>query len=798
MSKISLVVSLLIVLSVHSVLCSQNVVLLDGYVFDQSGSPLVGATVTISPSTKSTAITNSKGYFEFKLPQGKYLIQYHFLGFMVSQDSVRLVNDLTTSVHLQTDTKYLGEVTVRENYENYKNKVEALSVEVVKSDFILENNGTNLIKTLEKLPGVNSMDIGAGYSKPIIRGMGFNRVLVTENGIKQEGQQWGADHGLEIDQFNVQKVELYKGPMSMQFGSDAVGGVIKIISLLPPLENKCFAEGLLISKSVNDLVGLSVMTGMKYNQWFVKCRLTEQHYGDYKIPTDTIVYLTRMLPVYNRRLKNTAGFDRSFFGIMGYYQPTIQTVFAVSNVYQTNGMFPGSHGVPDVNRLQPDGNYRDVDLPNSSVNHFKITNNSQLSFRRWTCQLDVGIQHNHREEHSLFHTHYGTQSAPQVNPDLELQFDLKTYSANFRLQSKNDSVWMHLLGIDTEGQSNSVSGYGFLMPNYVKWAGGLFVIEKYKVSHSVDLTFGVRQDVASMSVSGYYDQFLYTYLTAMNAYSESQVKGYANRSYPINRRFGNATGSLGLVYTPDDYQIFKTNIGRCYRLPSANELSSNGVHHGTYRHEQGTVSLNPELGYQLDMGYVYDNGTLYVAMSPFAGWFSNYIYLNPSGEWSILPHAGQVYKYSQAEVLTAGGECSLDYKFVDDFTFQSAFEYVYLQNLTDGYPLPFSPPMSVLNGLSWHLHKNGKVWRESHVKLECQLVAPQHRIARNEEITPGYDIWGVDVENEFSFGKTKFSISFQINNLFDTKYFNHLSFYRKLNIPEPGRNFQLLIKFPIN
>ena len=146
----------------------------------------------------------------------------------------------------------------------------------------------------------------------MIRGLGFNRIAVSENGIKQEGQQWGADHGLEIDAFNVDEVRILKGPSSLFYGSDAMGGVIEILPLLPQKENRFFGEAALLGKSVNGTVGGSLMLGIEKNAWLVRVRFSEQHYGDYHVPADTIVYLTQLVPVYGHKLKTPLGSSAMF------------------------------------------------------------------------------------------------------------------------------------------------------------------------------------------------------------------------------------------------------------------------------------------------------------------------------------------------------------------------------------------------------------------------------------------------------------------------------------------------------
>jgi iron complex outermembrane recepter protein len=777
---------------------SQNNYLFQGSVIDHNNEPIPGASIALNNSQHVT-ISDSIGHFEFILTQkGLYKLQASFIGYQTYSDTFLIQSNKNINILLQPKVVCLDEIVVRENYENTRNRKEALSIEVIKKEFIIENNAGNLIKTIGKLPGVYSMDIGSGFSKPVIRGMGFNRVAVSENGIKQEGQQWGADHGIELDQFNVEKIEIYKGPMSLQYGSDAIGGLIEIIPVSAPSINKVFGEVTLIGKSNNNLLGVSAMIGLKHNHWYAKMRMTEQHFGDYKVPTDTFVYLTRPLPIYNGKLKNTAGFERDLATTLGYSVARASSYFTVSNVFQKTGFFPGSHGVPDLNRIKEDGNSRNIELPNSNVNHFKIINNSTLKFKKWKGSLDLAFQNNHRQEWAKFHTHYGNQSLPSANPNLELDFNLNTYTGNLKFESSTDQTWKHVIGFNSDYQQNSIAGYNFLLPEFKRFTSGAYVIETYHLSENVKLTGGIRFDIGTFSIEDFYDSILEQYLKNMNLYSPEEIAFYSQRSYGINKQFNNLSWSAGMVFNPDKRQTYKANIGHSFRLPGSNELAANGIHHGTFRHEQGDTSLVSEKGYQLDVAYTFESERLYFSINPFVSWFSNYIYLNPTGEWSVLPHAGQIYKYQQAQALVSGGECTINYEFHKNFTYESSLEYVYLQNLTDGYPLPFSPPLSALNSIIWHWHSENKAFEEFHCTFEHQFVAKQERIARNEEVSESYNLFGISLNNNLKFGKTKLKLSFQIQNLLNTKFFNHLSFYRKLNIPEAGRNIQLIIRIPIN
>lgn len=560
----------------------------------------------------------------------------------------------------------LPDVVVTESYQQRQAKKSALAVDVVDQDFLRKHFTGNFMQAMENIPGVQTMDIGSGFSKPMIRGMGFNRIAVLENGIKQEGQQWGADHGLELDAFNIGTVNVLKGPSSLLYGSDAMGGVIDITSPPVPSVDMLFGDVTLLGKSVNGTLGGSFMLGIKKSFWYAQVRYSEQHFGDYRIPTDTIVYLTQKMPVYGRKLKNTAGIERNIGFFAQYQRQRYKANYSVSNVYQKTGFFPGAHGIPDVSRVEDDGDSRNMELPSSKVNHLKVTTLQQYAWEKLVLSGDFGFQNNHREEWSVFHTHYGSQPVPEKDPDKELAFNLNTLSASVKVRFIGSSSWEHALGWDGQHQRNDISGYSFLLPEYYRSTTGLLWLTTYKPNNVISVSGGMRYDYGYIHISSHEDAYLADYLRKQG-YDEEQVEHYKWNSHAVKKKFGDYSFSLGLVWTPSERHMVKANVGRSFRLPGANELAANGVHHGTFRHEQGDTNLKSEQGWQMDASYNLRYNGFSISVSPFVSWFSNYIFLRPTGEWSVLPHAGQIYRYTGAEALFAGTEATIDIHFLRSF-----------------------------------------------------------------------------------------------------------------------------------
>ena len=683
----------------------------------------------------------------------------------------------------------LPDVVVTESYQQRQAKKSALAVDVVDQDFLRKHFTGNFMQAMENIPGVQAMDIGSGFSKPMIRGMGFNRIAVLENGIKQEGQQWGADHGLELDAFNIGTVNVLKGPSSLLYGSDAMGGVIDITSPPVPSVDMLFGDVTLLGKSVNGTLGGSFMLGIKKSFWYAQVRYSEQHFGDYRIPTDTIVYLTQKMPVYGRKLKNTAGIERNIGFFAQYQRQRYKANYSVSNVYQKTGFFPGAHGIPDVSRVEDDGDSRNMELPYSKVNHLKVTTLQQYAWEKLVLSGDFGFQNNHREEWSVFHTHYGSQPVPEKDPDKELAFNLNTLSASVKVRFIGSSSWEHALGWDGQHQRNDISGYSFLLPEYYRSTTGLLWLTTYKPNNVISVSGGMRYDYGYIHISSHEDAYLADYLRKQG-YDEEQVEHYKWNSHAVKKKFGDYSFSLGLVWTPSERHMVKANVGRSFRLPGANELAANGVHHGTFRHEQGDTNLKSEQGWQMDASYNLRYNGFSISVSPFVSWFSNYIFLRPTGEWSVLPHAGQIYRYTGAEVLFAGTEATIDIHFLRSFNYRISGEYVYTYNCDEHIPLSFSPPFSMRNTLTWQR-------KQVMLYAEWQSIARQNRVDRNEDRTPGANLFHLGGSLNIPIrGNQAIEITLTARNIFNTRYYNHLSFYRKVEIPEPGRNFQLLIKIP--
>ncbi len=708
----------------------------------------------------------------------RYCILFFYL--FVHFDLVAQIDSLTP----EQDTIFMKEIEIKGENGYPNSLIKTLSYLEVDKKFILQNQGNTFINTLEKLPGISSINTGVGISKPVIRGMSFNRVIVNEYGVKQEGQQWGIDHGLEIDQYNVEEVEIVKGPVSLLYGSEGIGGVINILKPKIKTGNYFNSDVFLNYRSNNDTYGSSLLLEGAKKSLFGRVRITVQQYGDYKVPANEFTYNSYKLPILDNRLKNTAGKELNFSFFSGVRKKWGTTSVYISRYGQKAGFFSGAFGIPRAYQLTNDGDKRNINLPYQNIQHYKVISNTTIFIKKSTLDIDAGYQKNTREEHSPPDYHdYG----PKPEGSLALKLILNTSSIHFRVKTILMKNWQISYGLSGQIQQNKRGGYEFLIPEYKAKQIGMFFLNEIKINPRLYGLIGMRGDWAKQTIQ---KTLLPIYDTSLN------ITGYTQRSPLINRNYFNFSGAMGLAFQITEKHELKYNIGTAYRVPGAPELTSNGVHHGTFRHEMGDSTLNTERGYMQDIGFNSKTKKIKLSLSPFSYYFTNYIYLSPSAKFSPLADAGQIYQYTEAPVWMNGVEYYISFPLTKRFNILNSLEYVWNKNLKSNLPLPFTPPFSILGELGYKHVLSGRL-KENQIAATGQYFSAQNRVDRNEIITPGYFLININYSATLKLGKQKLTLYIIARNITNQKYINNMSRYRTLNLPEQGFNFSVMIRLII-
>lgn len=745
----------------------------------ENNAPITGAEVLII-ETGNRSYPGEAGDFHFHLPKGLYHFQIQRMGYEGKVQALQLMGDTSLTITLKPKPLEIREVQIRSSVIESDARLSAMNTIVLDREYLERNYHSTFSQGLERLPGINSITTGVGIAKPVIRGLSGNRITVNDHGIRQEGQQWGSDHGLEIDPYNVDRVEIIRGAASLVYGSDALGGVINILEPLVEPKGSYQAGVLGVFRGNNDHIGTSISASGRPSDYFFNVRATWQEYGDFRVPADEFLYNGFVLPIEGRRLKNTAGRERHFSASVGKLVPRGSVRLTVSNYSQTTGLFPGAVGIPREYTLQHDGDYRNADIPRQALNHFKAVANTKLRLGRGRLETDIGFQINDRREESFPHVH---GQGPSIAGNLAHGLLLHTMTLNSRYHLRFNERWKGIAGVSGQYQENQRSGFEFLLGDFYAAQGGVFAMVEHQASPVMTYSFGLRQDFAMVEIQPH---FVPVYA------SPTEIIGSVQRGPEVERSFGQPSAAAGLSWNPSQMWNVKVNVGRSFRFPTPPELGMNGVHHGTFRHEVGDPDLKPETGWQLDAGLYYQMPRLRLALTPYLNYFDNYLFLRPTAQFSPLPEAGQLYQFSEARAFHTGSEVQATWQISPKLELESSLEYIYNLNLDNQLPLPFTPPFLSRTELTWHLQREGE--RLVFIFAEAVLSSAQERTDRNERSTPGYEVYNAGIQVSRPFGKYALHLQFAVRNIGDTFYMQHLSRYRILNLPEPGRNVMLTLR----
>lgn len=687
----------------------------------------------------------------------------------------------------------LNEVVVSADAASARQKLQPLTIMATGKQYITEHRSNSLMTSLEKLPGVSAFQVGQGFAKPVIRGLGFNRLVVAENGIKQQGQQWGADHGLEIDQYDIDNVEIVKGPASLQYGSEAIAGVVRITSHRWRSEDGLSGSVMLNGGSNNLLFGTSNDIYYQKNNRYFSLRATYQNFESYRVPAISFDYQKYKFSLYRGILKNTAGREADVSLHTGFRTKRYEMGLSVSNIHSKAGFFAGAYGLPGTVDMSDDGQPRAINMPYHEVNHFKaVVNQTYKLNAQHKFTADLGYQYNLRQEFSKPHTH---ATNPNINRDsliatmgdIELEMRLQTASGNAAWEYRAGSNLLQA-GVNAEYQHNRVGGYFFLLPEFEQFTGGVFATDRYMISEKLAATVGARYDVG------------YTHVHPF----DGKIQGNDPIS-ELKKNNGNASFMGGVAYNPAPEWDLKLNAGKSFRIPTVNEYAIHGITHVMFRMEVGDSTLTPETSYQID-GHTafkkeWDDGFIRrvsVAASVFANYFPNFIFLKPSSELLESIEAGQKYNYVQSRVFRTGGELEARIDVGNHFRWDISAEYVRATDMDDDFPIALTPPMSITN--EWSVLWQKIAWfRHNRFAVAYRYTARQDRVARNEYVTPEFHLIDLSLTVGVPMGRIREAqVVFQVQNLFNIKYYKHLSFYRRMNMPEIGRNMLLSLLIPIN
>ena len=756
---------------------------LKGTIKDSKGNPLEGAIVEL-PDLKRGAVADSNGHYSIPdVPKGKFIVVASMISYAKSTTIITINDETVFNFVLSESAIESHEVVITGQSKATEIKRSPVPVEVINNQYLRTNSSTNIIDAIAKVPGVAEVTTGPNVSKPVIRGLGFNRVLSLYNGMRQEGAQWGDEHGIEIDEYNIDRVELIKGPSSLIYGSDALAGVINFISTPHAPAGKTIGEITADYQTNNGLAGISGMATGATKDFFWTARVSHKQARDYQNSIDGKVYGTNFSET---DVNASLGIDKKW-GHSHFDISLFDDLQAIPDGSRDSASRKFTKQITEADTFRPivtdkELNTYAIPVLHQHVQHYRALSSNSFNIGEGHLSVDVGFERNVRRE--LSHPEYADI------PGLYLQLNSVTYDVKYHFHSIK---WLDLTaGINGMYQANDVTkGSDFIIPSYHQFDFGPFVVFE-KTLDKLSIAGGLRFDSRT-----FHNDALLTKpdpVTGFDkAFTGADTSGASQPFYTYDHTFTGLTYSLGITYLFSKQVSIKANVARGFRAPNVVEISANGVHPGTAIYQLGNAAFTPEFSLQEDMGMEFSSRHLSVKASVFNNDISNYIFnqkvANAQGLDSTIG-ANTVYQFRQSNARLYGGELDIDIHPhpLDWLHFENSVSLVYGQNkgrngitVNDSQKyLPFIPPLHFISELRADLKQPRKELKNAFFKIQVLIYAKQDRVylADNTETpTPGYVLFnaglGSDIVNHK--GKTLFTVGLFGNNLFDLAYEDHLS-----------------------
>lgn len=761
----------------------------------KTGELLPGASIYVHDVKKGAIADGTGNYRVQNLADGRYLVEVSYLGFKSIIETIELRGEVQKDFALEPTVVENESVTITGVSAATKVKKTPVPVSILKKENLLQGISTNLIDALSKTPGVSQISTGPAISKPSIRGLGYNRVVLVNDGVRQEGQQWGDEHGIEIDEYNVNKAEILKGPASIMYGSDALAGVVNIISFIPAPEGIVKGNFFGNYQSNNRLRGIHGEIGgnNKGFIWGIN--------GSYKAAAD---YRNK----YDGYVLNSKYTEKNFGGYLGINKEWGYTHLLISHFNQLPGLIEGERDDATGQFIKPINNnglvaeeiateadFKRIDplIPRQHIMHSKITLDNNFHIGKNRLSINLGYQRNQRQE-------FGDVLNPGTK---NLYFDLNTINYTLQYHFTEQHKWKTSVGINGMQQSNRNKGEEQLIPEYNLFDMGAFIYTQHSFNK---LTFsgGLRLDRRYIN-------------------SKELIAGTDLKFAGFTKNFINASGSAGISYEASENTVLKFNIARGFRAPGISELASNGAHEGTNRYEYGEQNLKSENSTQVDFGIELNSEHISLNTTTFYNVITNFIYYRKlsaiSGGDSIIVDGGNeffAFRFDQNNARLYGIEMNLDIHPhpLDWLHVENTFSYVrgLLNKEQDGSKnLPFIPAARLINELRGDFLKNGKAIRNFYVKLELDNTFSQRNAFtgfNTETATVGYSLLNIGAGFDFQHKKNVlFSLYLGANNITNLAYQNHLSRLkytaenmatRRTGVFNMGRNFSLKLNIPLS
>lgn len=732
-----LIFNVLLLLAISSTY-AQNT--LTGIITDKNNNePIVFVNIYL-PQLEKGGTTDETGKFSItNLPNGTFKIVFSIIGYETLSQTITIPSTEPLLIALSPSAIEMEEIIVSTPFHKLQSenvmKVERESVSDLKS-----KGSVTLADGISNMAGVESVTTGLGIGKPVIRGLSSNRVLVYTQGVRLENQQFGDEHGLGLNDAGIESVEVIKGPASLLYGSDALGGVLYLNPEKFADENK--SKGDFGSNYYSNTKGYNTNAGFKSSgekfKFLFRGSLTE--HSDYQ--------------TQDYRVTNTRFREQDFKAGMGFQD----------RKYKTELRYNVNHsklGIPE--ELGEQSNDRTPLLPYQDITNHILSSKSTVFFNNSSLDVNIGLLYNDRKE---FEEHHENEDEPENEGEEHLEDEdllpalhmkLKTFNYDVKYNLPKLGKFETIVGLQGMNQANTNYGEEQLIPDASTNDIGILATLHVHFEKA-DLQLGARYDNRTIDVDS-----------------------------GIKRNFNSFNGAAGIKVNLAAQITARLNLATGFRAPNLAELTSDGTHEGTNRYEIGNPDLDNEQNFQTDLVLEFTNEHFELFANGFYNLINNYIYISPNGD---VIDDSPAYDYLQNDARLYGGEIGfhLHPHPLDWLHVESSFETVTGQQNDDSY-LPLIPANSLNNTIRVEL--NTKWFEKGYAFVTLKSTFAQKNVNQFETTTDGYGLLSAGFGGKVKMFKNELAISIAGTNLTDKQYINHLSRLKLDGIFNIGRNFNV-------
>lgn len=703
--------------------------------------------------------TDDAGYFKIEnLCPGNYTLVASHVGCESKTILLVLTSDTVIQVNMAHSDYLLNDIIIAEETPEYTGTLSSVAIDEKQ---LLRISGKPLGEMLKSVNGVQSLQTGTTVSKPVIQGLYGNRILIMHNEVRQEGQQWGLDHGSEIDPYIADEIIVIKGPSGIRYGSDAMGGVVLLQPA--PMPSEIGTSGSISTAFfTNGLAG--IISGQAEGKPATLLPLSWRLQATGKIGGNT------KAPDYY--LANTGFNEISTSSTLGWESEKYSAELYYSYYNSTIGIFAGSHigNITDLERaftsdtplVHQDFTYS-IEKPYQFLEHHLIKAKSAWNSNVGNFEAILAYQDNHRSE---FDTRRGGGEAPN------LYFEIGTATLDFIWQHPVKNNFNGTIGINGMNQQNITDGDIFI-PNYLTYSGGIYAIEKY-VLHKLSLEGGIRYDYRWLQI----------------------FKSEADSVYSPESNYENFSWQLGAIYRPNAWLRFHINSGTAWRAPSVSELYSDGLHHGAAALEYGDPNLQTEVLYGNSISTHVHLPKVHIDFDTYYNVINNYIYLQPDMP-PVLTIAGAfpVFRYAQTDARLYGIDASFSYEFVQYFLAEVRTSVVRGRDITNNSWLVQMPADRISMALHYSLNNKSALYFD----LKGEYTFEQTRYEEGTDYVPppdAYTLFSAETGGILFAEKYSWEWSVAVENIFNVAYRNYMNRLHYF-ADEAGINILFRLKIPI-